>query len=158
MTLVDSSIAETARKSRNWQLVYNLIPRFKLYDGFETVFEFIKSNDIKVAIVSTSPTSYIRKVCDHFNIPYDHIVGYHDAKPIKPHPAPMIKALDLLNTKPEDTVSFGDRQIDITASKAANIPAIGCYWGTTESDALSFSKPTLKINSPIEIKSVLSWY
>ena len=31
MTLVDSSIAETARKNRRWGDVYNLIPQFTLY-------------------------------------------------------------------------------------------------------------------------------
>lgn len=52
MTLVDSSIAESARKQRNWPLVYSMIPSFTLYSGMGEVFDFIRNNNIRVAIVS----------------------------------------------------------------------------------------------------------
>ena len=83
LTLVDSTIAESYRRSRNWAAVYSLIPQFTVYDGFDEVFDFIKQNGIKVGIVSTGPSVYVQKVVDHFRFPVDFIVGYHDA-PGKP--------------------------------------------------------------------------
>lgn len=96
LTLVDTTIVEQARHDRNWQLAYSLIPKCKLYEGMEEVLAIIRNNNIDTCIVSTSPRTYVEKVGDYFNLPIQHIVAYHDAKPIKPHPAPMLKALELL--------------------------------------------------------------
>lgn len=63
LTLVDSSIAEDARKSRNWGLVYSLISKFRMYNAIREVCESIRSNNMKVAIVSTAPRPYLERVC-----------------------------------------------------------------------------------------------
>lgn len=131
LTLVDSSIAETARDGRNWPLVYNLIPRFHLYDGMEEVFSYIREHGLKVAIVSSAPSVYINKVVRQFNIPVDVVIGYHDAAR-KPSPDGFLKALERLGGNREEAISFGDRAIDIQASHAAGIPAVACLWGTRE--------------------------
>jgi phosphoglycolate phosphatase-like HAD superfamily hydrolase len=151
LTLVDSSIAEDARRTRNWSLVYSLIPSFKIYDGLEKVFEYIKSNKIKVCIVSTAPKPYVEKVVRHFNIPCNYIVGFHDAKPIKPHPAPMIKALEFMNETAFNTISFGDRVIDIKASNAAGIESVACFWGSKEKQQLTTSRYKYAIENPCDI-------
>ena len=79
------------------------------------------------------------------------IVGYHDAHPIKPHPAPMLKALELMNEKAEDVLSFGDRAIDMIAAKKAGIKAIACLWGTKERSMLLGTAYDQAISSPLEI-------
>lgn len=45
-------------------------------------------------VVSTSPRPFIEYLVALYEMPIKYIVGYHDAKPIKPHPASMIKALE----------------------------------------------------------------
>ena len=154
LTLVDSSIAEEARRRRNWPLVYSLIPRFKLYDGMQEVFDYLRKSKIDAAIVSTAPTTYVRKVIEYFSIPVQTVIGYHDA-PRKPSPDGMIKAMNEIGTTPEDTISFGDRSIDIIASKAAGIKSVGCLWGTKESALLLASGPDLVLNSPVGIIELL---
>ena len=155
MTLVDSSSAESARKQRNWQYVYSLIPGFTLYPGMDRVFEFIRWNCVRVAIVSTSPRPYVERVCRHFRIPVDAILGYHDCGRIKPAPDGMIRALSAIGATARETVSFGDRAIDIQASNAAGIPSVACLWGSAESHALVHSNPTSTIDSPIQIIDLL---
>ena len=73
-TLVDSSIAEPYR-GKNWGKVNELIPSFILYDGFEAVFDFIRINEIKVAVVSTAVSNYVNNVLNHFSIPHDVIIA-----------------------------------------------------------------------------------
>jgi phosphoglycolate phosphatase-like HAD superfamily hydrolase len=156
LTLVDSTIAENARSHRDWTLVYSLIPRFVLYPGIEEVFQFIRSNRQRylVSIVSTAPSSYVSRVANHFHIPVDTIIGYHDA-PRKPSPAGMLLAMQRMGTLPEDTVSFGDRAIDIQASKAAGIRSIACTWGTKEEYLLKRSYPDSLISSSLEMINYL---
>ena len=152
LTLVDSTIAEEARSRRDWQRVYSLIPQFKLYPGIESVFEYIRTNRdrVAVAIVSTAPSSYVGRVVNHFNIPVDTIVGYHDAQR-KPSPAGMYLAMQRMGVNASETVSFGDRAIDIHASNAAGIKSVACLWGTKEEVILRASGASSFAESPNDI-------
>ena len=132
LTLVDSTLAEQARSERNWQKAYSLIPQFTVYDGLVPIFELIRKHNIKASIVSTSPRTYVENVVNHFQLPIQWIVGYHDAKPHKPNAAPMLRALEMMGEQAGNVVSFGDRVIDIQASNAANIESVACFWGTKE--------------------------
>ncbi len=154
LTLVDSSIAEEARKGRNWPLVYSMIPRFSLYNGMPEVFDFIRKSGIEASIVSTAPSTYVRKVIDYFSIPAKTVIGYHDAIR-KPSPDGMIKAMHSMGSVPENTISFGDRAIDIIASKTAGIKSVGCLWGSKERSLLVASGPDLVLNSPDGILELL---
>lgn len=155
LTLVDSTVAESARKARDWQLVYSLIPQFSVYEGLENVFDIIRKHTIKVCIVSTAPRIYVEKVVDYFHIPYHYIIGFHDAKPIKPNPAPMLKAVELMNETTNNVISFGDRVIDIQASNSANIESVACFWGTKEKKELILSKYRHAIINPNEILTLI---
>ena len=108
-----------------------------------------------MAIVSTAPRTYVEKIVQHFNIPCDHIVGYHDAKPIKPHPAPMLKALELLGCNSKEAISFGDRVIDIQSSNAAGVESVACFWGTKEKAELVKSGYSHAIVNPGEILTLI---
>ena len=155
LTLVDTTIVEQARHERNWPLAYSLIPQCVLYDGIEHVFEIIRKFKINTAIVSTSPRPYVEKVVQHFNIPVGNIVAYHDAKPIEPHPAPMLKALELMRVSAKDTISFGDRVIDIQSSNSAGIESVACFWGTKEKGELLHSGYSHAIVRPEEILTLI---
>lgn len=155
LTLVDTTIVEQARHDRNWQLAYSLIPKCKLYEGMEEVLAIIRNNNINTCIVSTSPRTYVEKVVDYFNLPIQHIVAYHDAKPIKPHPAPMLKALEHLGCSAAEAISFGDRVIDIQASNAAGIESVACFWGTKERGELLHSEYVHAIIKPSEILTLI---
>ena len=155
LTLVDTTVVEQARHDRNWQLAYSLIPKCKLYEGMEEVLAIIRNNNINTCIVSTSPRTYVEKVVDCFNLPIQHIVAYHDAKPIKPHPAPMLKALEHLGCSAAEAISFGDRVIDIQASNAAGIESVACFWGTKERGELLHSEYVHAIIKPSEILTLI---
>ena len=155
LTLVDTTIVEQARHDRNWQLAYSLIPKCKMYEGMEEVLAIIRNNNINTCIVSTSPRTYVEKVVDYFNLPVQHIVAYNDAKPIKPHPAPMLKALEHLGCSAAEAISFGDRVIDIQASNAAGIESVACFWGTKERGELLHSEYVHAIIKPSEILTLI---
>ena len=121
----------------------------------EDVFEFIRKNGVKVAIVSTAPKTYVERVVKFHNIPCDVVVGYHDAKPIKPHPAGLLKAIELLGVEAENTLSFGDRQIDIQASNSAGIRSVACLWGSKETNGLLNMSCYNVLTNPADIIKLL---
>lgn len=155
LTLVDTTLAEPFRSKRDWQGAYSVLPQCSVYDGLSEVFEIIRKFNIKTCIVSTSPRTYVEKVIQHFDLPINHIVAFHDAKPIKPHPAPMLKALELLGCTAKDSISFGDRAIDIVASNEAGIESVACFWGTKEQKALLNSGYSHAIIKPSEILTLI---
>lgn len=136
LTLVDTTNLERARRLRLWQEAYRLIPSTTMYPGIKEALNTLRDKGIKIAIVSSSPRPYMERLVNYHQILVNYIVGYHDAHPIKPHPAPMFKALSLMKENAENVVSFGDRAIDIQSSNAAGITSIACLWGTKEKDIL----------------------
>ena len=109
LTLVDTTLAEPYRSKRDWNGAFSVIPQCTVYEGLNEIFDVIRKFGINTCIVSTSPRPYVEKVVQQFNLPINHIVAYHDAKPIKPHPAPMLKALEMLGCDAQSAISFGDR-------------------------------------------------
>lgn len=155
LTLVDTTCLEDARHKRNWREAYNMIPHTSMYAGIRVALEQIRELGITIAIVSTAPRTYIERIISFYQIPAQHIVGYHDAKPIKPHPASMLKALELMNLEASEVISFGDRAIDIIASNAAGIESVACLWGTKEREKLLHSGYKHIIANPEEIVALL---
>ena len=155
LTLVDTTLAEPYRSRRDWTGAYSVLPQCTVYDGLSEVFDIIRKFGINTCIVSTSPRPYVEKVVQTFNLPINHIVAYHDAKPIKPHPAPMLKALELLGCDARSVISFGDRVIDIQSSNGAGIESVACFWGTKEKAELLKSGYSHAIVKPNEILTLI---
>lgn len=155
LTLVDTTLAEPFRSKRNWEGAYSVLPQCSVYEGLTAIFDVIRKYGINTCIVSTSPRPYVEKVVHQFNLPVNHIVAYHDAKPIKPHPAPMLKALEVLGCDAKSAISFGDRVIDIQSSNAAGIESVACFWGTKEKSELLRSGYSHAIIKPSEILTLI---
>ncbi|MDE6084513.1 MAG: HAD-IA family hydrolase [Muribaculaceae bacterium] len=155
LTLIDTTVLESLRHSKQWQEAYRRIPETIMYDGISHVLDIIRKHNIPCAIVSTSPRPYVEKIVTYYNLPIQHIVAYHDAKPVKPHPAPMLKALELMGKQAKEVISFGDRVIDIQASNAAGIESVACFWGTKEKGELIRSDYSHAIVRPEEIITLI---
>lgn len=155
LTLIDTTVLEPLRHSKQWSEAYRRIPETTMYDGISTVLDIIRKHNIVCAIVSTSPRPYVEKIVAYYNLPIKHIVSYHDAKPIKPHPAQMMKALELMGKQSKEVISFGDRVIDIQASNAAGIESVACFWGTKEKGELLRSDYNHAIVRPEEILTLI---
>lgn len=145
-TLIDSSCAIELRRQRRWADVYNLIPQFKVYNGLNDFIKKLLQNNIPICIVTSSPASYCNKVIKYFGWEGVMTVCYHDTKNHKPHPAPILKAIEKFNGK-EEVLSVGDDIKDIQASNSAGVTSILVTWGindrsiNTDADFI-FSEPT----------------
>ena len=67
----------------------------------------------------------------------------------------MLKALELMGVQAKDTISFGDRVIDIQASNSAGIESVACFWGTKEKVELLHSGYSHAIIKPNEILTLI---
>lgn len=76
------------------------------------------------------------------------VVGYEDTQDHKPHPAPFLKALELLRVLPRGAVAVGDSPLDIRAARAAGVTAAAALWGALDRDALLAAGPDLALEHP----------
>src|SRR6185312_13445613 len=88
---------------------------------------------------------------DHWNIACAHLVCYHDTPLKKPHPQPILKAIAAIGSDPAQTLSLGDRDIDLQASRAAGVHTVACLWGSTDPAALLATSPEFRIQTAREI-------
>ncbi|HLC30769.1 MAG TPA: HAD family hydrolase [Dehalococcoidia bacterium] len=79
------------------------------------------------------------------------VVGYEDTQDHKPHPAPLLKALDLLGIQPRDALAVGDSPLDIQAARHAGIPSAAALWGALHRDALLAAGPDIILEQPHEL-------
>ena len=155
MTLVDSSSAIQLRKQRRWSDVYRVIASFSMYDGVRELLNTLIDRNVPVCIVTSSPRPYCERVLRHFDIACASSVCYHDTKQHKPHPAPIVLALQNLSVDAGQAVSIGDEPRDIAASRAANVTALAALWGASDPTALMAAQPDAAFETPNELQSHL---
>lgn len=120
-----------------------------------SLYSAFNINSIEGLIKAAKVPNYVNNVLNHFSIPHDVIIAYHDVRHRKPNPEAFVKALDYLELNTQEAISFGDRGIDIQASLSAGVDSVACLWGTKEKDILLSLKPTFVVNRPIEIIHLL---
>ena len=77
----------------------------------------------------------LRKVVDVF-------VTMEDTPRHKPHPAPLLKGLELLgNVTPEKAAYVGDTPSDVVAARAAGVTSVAVSWGASTAEALRAARP-----------------
>lgn len=154
-TLVDSSIADTLRRQRKWQEVYDLISQFAVYEGINQLIEDVLLHEIPVCIVTSSHSVYCNKVLAEHNLNIVQRVCYHDTNKHKPYPDPINEAIKRLGVDKNSIISIGDDPRDITASKRAGIYSIAATWGAADRAALIEAEPDLICDSVEELSSFI---
>ena len=72
----------------------------------------------------------------------DHFVAMEDTTEHKPHPAPLLKGLELLGNVPADQAAYvGDSPFDVAAARAANVASVAVSWGAFTRDTLRAAEP-----------------
>lgn len=73
---------------------------------------------------------------------FDVLVCAGESKRPKPHPDPVVLALERLGVAPERGVFVGDSTHDMDAGRAAGVATLAVLWGPFTRDALAPTQPT----------------
>ncbi|MCK4502061.1 MAG: HAD-IA family hydrolase, partial [Desulfuromonadales bacterium] len=93
----------------------------------------------KLAIVTNKPYQLTMKLLDGLNLidNFKVIVGGDSYAEKKPHPLPVIKALEGLGANPQQAVMIGDHHTDLYAGRQAGTATCFCAYGMGHSDNLT---------------------
>lgn len=108
----------------------NLNKNSKLFKNVPEVINFLDEKEIPWGIVTNKLESLTIELVKHYDILSNCkcIVGQDTAAKAKPHPEPVLYALEKINISPKDCLFIGDSINDITAGRyAGTYTAVALY-------------------------------
>ncbi|HKO74402.1 MAG TPA: HAD-IA family hydrolase [Gaiellaceae bacterium] len=128
------------------------------FEGIERLLDRFKTEGRQLGIV----TAKRRKTVDlaFAILPleryFDTVVTSEQTEHHKPHPEPVLTALERLGSKPEQAAFVGDSPFDMGAGRAAGVFTVGVSWGKIHPvERLRETGADVVVHSPEELIDVL---
>ena len=95
-------------------------------EGSRELLRKLKRENKKIGLVTNNERWVAQKMVKRFNLRglLDTTVTKDDVENTKPHPEPILKALQRLKCSPESCLYIGDNEEDIIAGKAAGVTTV----------------------------------
>ncbi|WP_151737745.1 pyrophosphatase PpaX [Paenibacillus tengchongensis] len=152
--LIDTAVLERSYRS------YNNTHHDELVAAFPHVNETmqqLQQRGIRMGIVTTKIRPSTMKTLEMFDmLQYmDTIVTVNDVTHPKPHPEPVLTAVQALGVRPERTLMVGDSPVDIQSAKAAGVLAAGVAWSLKGEETLRQYGPDFIIHDMTDLLEML---
>ncbi|PLX86630.1 MAG: HAD family hydrolase [Desulfuromonas sp.] len=106
----------------------HLAEQTSVYPGIREFLELHRER--RMAVVTNKPLALARGLLEALDLlRYFPVVIGPDGDRKKPHPGPLLAALDRLGTGPASAVMIGDHHTDLRAGRAAGMRVCFCAWG-----------------------------
>lgn len=128
------------------------------FDGIDEAVRELKARDFRLGIVSSKLRQGVERGLNIFGMAelFDLIISADDVANHKPHPEPLLKALEKLDAAPHEAVYIGDSTHDIVAGKAAELATVAAAWGPFPRTELEELKPDHLLETPSELLKLFS--
>ncbi len=102
------------------------MPRTRPLPGAEALLDALSEADVPMAVVTNKREDAGRKTVEllGWTDRFETIIGADTASDPKPHPAPLMHALEILKGEPETSAMVGDTESDMGAGKNANFAGV----------------------------------
>ncbi|XP_044494753.1 haloacid dehalogenase-like hydrolase domain-containing protein Sgpp [Mangifera indica] len=120
--------------------------KLKALDGLYKVKKWIEDRGLKRAAVTNAPRPNAEFMISQVGLAdfFDAVIIGGECEHFKPHPAPYLKALEVLKVSKDHTIIFEDSVSGIKAGVAAEMPVVGISTRNPE-QLLMEAKPTFLI-------------
>jgi pyrophosphatase PpaX len=162
MELIDTENAESLLEAYRTHHEQHHDALIREFPGVEESLHSLGSAGTKVAVVTSKRRVSVEMALEIFpglrNV-VDRFVTLEDTTQHKPHPEPLLRALELLGSIPKERAAYvGDSPFDVEAAKAAGLTSVAVSWGAFSEDALRASGPdhlVPDIRSAVDVLSTL---
>ena len=83
---------------------------------------------------------------------FDIVVGCDDVTHAKPHPEPVLKAVEELGVSKNETVFVGDSRHDMECGRAAGVKTAAVLWGPFDRAHLADTAPDYWLEKPVDLR------
>jgi pyrophosphatase PpaX len=128
------------------------------FDEMLHLLEGLEAEGRRLGIVTAKRRATVEVAFEHLPIRhlFDVVVAGDETERHKPHPEPLLLALERLGAEPQGAAYVGDSPFDVAAAKAAGMAAIAVTWGRIhEPDRLAREEPDHLVESAEELRGIL---
>lgn len=135
----------------------NCLYRIEAYDGIRELLEYLKENDILIAVLSNKGHDQtVENIEAVFGKNYFNIIsGERAGIPRKPDPTAALMTAAALGIAPSDCLYIGDTNTDMKTGIAAGMDTAGVTWGFRERQELEAFHPEYVVDRPEEIMELI---
>jgi pyrophosphatase PpaX len=129
----------------------------KEFVGVKETVQTLKERGYKMGIVTTKRHDVTLKglrlmeLEDYFEV----IVAYDHVEKVKPDPEPIFKALEQLDSTPEESIMVGDNFHDILAGKNAGTATAGVAWSIKGREYVAKYEPDYMLENMKDLLTIL---
>lgn len=93
----------------------------ELFPSAIDLLKHCKAHGLQTALVTSSPSGVLYEVLPRLGLSeyFDFVISGDEVAHHKPHPEPLLRALEALGRKPHEVLMVGDSKADIFGGKAA---------------------------------------
>jgi phosphoglycolate phosphatase len=104
------------------------------YPGVAQALHALRARGLKMGVVTNKPRAAAVALLEHLGLSgwLDVIIGGDSCPERKPHPQPLLLALQTLQVVPQQALMVGDSQVDVQTARAAAVPIICVPYGYNE--------------------------
>ncbi|WP_339158121.1 pyrophosphatase PpaX [Paenibacillus sp. FSL W8-0186] len=141
---------------------FNTMHHDTMVKGFPHVGEVVstlKEKGMKLGIVTTKIRPSTMRVLEMFDLLkyMDAIVTVQDVTHPKPHPEPVLTAIQQLNADPKRTLMVGDSPADIKSAQAAGALSAAVAWSLKGAEELKKYNPDYILEDMLDLYGILGW-
>ncbi len=127
----------------------------KPYEGIPELLRKLKNQNKKIAVITNKYTDISNQILKELDLLQyiDLVLGGDSVENKKPHPEPVLKAIQILDSK--SPVMVGDSETDINAAKGADIPSVLVMYGFGNLELALEAKPDFKVSSVKQLEELL---
>lgn len=134
----------------------------EIYDGMVDLLKTLKEGGCRLAVASSKPTVFVKKILEHFDVVqyFDVVVGSElDGSRAKKEEV-VQEALRQLDPKGQvssgQMVMIGDRYFDVQGAKAHHLDSIGVAYGYAAEGELQQAGATFVVDTVQQLKELLT--
>jgi len=152
---LDAPLARLTDRFRRWGGLRTPV-NFRLVAGADRALHAL-STRYRLAVVTTRGRRDAESFLDQFALAslFEVIVTRESTWRLKPHPAPLLHAVQAMALDPGRCAMVGDTAVDMRAARRAGVWAVGVLCGFGEREELERAGAHLILPSPADLPSAL---
>jgi pyrophosphatase PpaX len=125
------------------------------FAGIDETLQELKRRGCRLGVVTSKKRIGAERGMKHFGMTelFDVSICAEDTRRNKPHPEPLLRAMERLSADPAETIYVGDSTHNLIAGRAAQVATAAAVWGPFARHELELLEPDYLLEKPCGLLS-----